>query len=207
MPDLSDELRQAADDAARQARPAAVADVIRRGNRRRHSAIAQRSIGGLSLAGIAVAAILTGTARSTPAAPAAGAATASSTQTLTETTSSTAGNLTVVVRYRDKPRGKLDILSVNFSGHSHVKVKNAVLAITFRPPPGAYPQVAISWLSLLRPGQLAGFSGSVPVKLLSSGKGLNNPLSGTTIRTALQATNPKATRPGQTIMQEAMTLY
>ena len=55
MPDLNDELQQLADQAARQAQPAA-ADVLRQGDRRRRRAITQWSAGGVTAA-VAVAGV------------------------------------------------------------------------------------------------------------------------------------------------------
>src|SRR5258708_40306767 len=102
-----------ADDAACQARPLAAADVIRRGDRRRRPAIAQRALGGLSIAGIAAAVILTGAASGAPAPPAAAASgTTPGATTVTETTSSPAGDLTIAVKYQPEPHGKLRLLSV-----------------------------------------------------------------------------------------------
>jgi hypothetical protein len=53
VPDLKDELRQLADDAARQARPLAVADVIREGDRRHRRTIIARRRGGPRSPGLA----------------------------------------------------------------------------------------------------------------------------------------------------------
>jgi hypothetical protein len=58
MVDLTSELRQMADDAACRARPLAVAEVIRRGDRRHRRSIARRSLGGLSATGVIAAAII-----------------------------------------------------------------------------------------------------------------------------------------------------
>ena len=66
MVDLTSELQQVADDAARQARPLAVAEVIRRGDQRRRRSITRLSLGGLSATGV-VAAAITGTIALLPA--------------------------------------------------------------------------------------------------------------------------------------------
>ena len=58
MVDLTSELQQVADDAARQARPLAVAEVIRRGDRRRRRSITRLSLGGLSATGVVAAVII-----------------------------------------------------------------------------------------------------------------------------------------------------
>jgi hypothetical protein len=65
--DLTSELRRMADDAARQARPPAAAEIIRQGDRRRRRSLTRQSLGALSVAGAAGAGLalglgLTGTA-------------------------------------------------------------------------------------------------------------------------------------------------
>jgi hypothetical protein len=68
--ELTSELRRMADDAARQARPPAAADIIRQGDRRRRRSLTHQSLGALSAAGIAGAGVALGvglTAGSTPA--------------------------------------------------------------------------------------------------------------------------------------------
>ena len=66
MSDLTSELQQMADDAARQARPLAAADVIRRGDRRHRRSITRLSLGGLSATG-AIAAVIVGVIALLPA--------------------------------------------------------------------------------------------------------------------------------------------
>ena len=56
MSELTSELQRMADDAARQARPPAAAEIIRQGDRRRRS-LTRRSLGGLSAAGVAGAGV------------------------------------------------------------------------------------------------------------------------------------------------------
>jgi hypothetical protein len=58
MVDLTSELQQMADDAARQARPLAVAEVISRGDRRHRRSIMRLSLGGLSATGVVAAVII-----------------------------------------------------------------------------------------------------------------------------------------------------
>jgi hypothetical protein len=58
MVDLTSELQQMADDAARQARPLTAAEVIRRGDRRRRRSITRLSLGGLSATGVIAAVII-----------------------------------------------------------------------------------------------------------------------------------------------------
>ena len=60
MSELTSELRRMADDAARQARPPAVAEIIRQGDRRRRRSLTRQSLGGLSAAGIAGAGVALG---------------------------------------------------------------------------------------------------------------------------------------------------
>ena len=66
MVDVTSELQQLAEDAARQARPLAAADVIRRGDRRHRRSITRLSLGGLSAAGV-VAAVIIGVIALAPA--------------------------------------------------------------------------------------------------------------------------------------------
>jgi hypothetical protein len=66
MVDVTSELQQMADDAARQARPLAAADVIRRGDRRHRRSIMRLSVGGLSATGV-VAAVIIGVIALSPA--------------------------------------------------------------------------------------------------------------------------------------------
>ena len=58
MVDLTSELHQVADDAARQARPLGAAEVIRRGDQRHRRSITRLSLGGLSATGVVAAAII-----------------------------------------------------------------------------------------------------------------------------------------------------
>src|SRR5580704_4841127 len=66
MVDVTSELQQMADDAARRARPLAAADVIRRGDRRHRRSVTRLSVGGLSAAGV-VAAVIIGVIALAPA--------------------------------------------------------------------------------------------------------------------------------------------
>jgi hypothetical protein len=60
VPELTSEFRRVADDAARQARPPAVADVIRQGDRHRRHSLTRQSLGVLSAAGVAGAGVALG---------------------------------------------------------------------------------------------------------------------------------------------------
>jgi hypothetical protein len=182
MPDLTDELRRVAADAASGAVPEAITEVIRRGDRRRRRAIAQRSAGGLSALGFSAVLLITGIAHhaATPTSPTAAAA---GVTTLTETTSSAAGTLTIQVRYRSVPSGWARLLSVTYSGSAHASVPRPALVLTLRPlrsgRGGAGPvnlggSVAIK----LTRSELGHFAGSVPLPLLRQlDKG--KPVSGT----------------------------
>jgi hypothetical protein len=66
MVDVTSELQQLAEDAARQARPLAAAEVIRRGDRRHRRSVTRLSVGGLSAAGV-VAAVIIGVIALAPA--------------------------------------------------------------------------------------------------------------------------------------------
>jgi hypothetical protein len=64
---LTSELRRMADDAARQARPPAAADIVRQGDLRRRRSIARQSIGGLSAVGVVGAGVALGLGLNGPA--------------------------------------------------------------------------------------------------------------------------------------------
>lgn len=175
MSDLTDELQRMADDSAYRARPLPMVDVIRRGDRRRRRAIAQQSLGGLSVAGIAAAVIFAGAAAA-PVAPAAAGATGGN--TLTATTSSPTGDMTVQVKYRYEPRGKIKLLSVTYFGDSKVAAKKPSLIFVFGPanlPGPPQMQHRSQWQSVkvhgfffffvsLRGADLHNFAGSLPAR-------------------------------------------
>ncbi|MGH3202812.1 MAG: hypothetical protein ACRDP5_12285 [Streptosporangiaceae bacterium] len=60
MSELTSELQRMADDAARQARPPAAAEIIRQGDRRRRRSLTRQSLGGLSAAGVVGAGVALG---------------------------------------------------------------------------------------------------------------------------------------------------
>lgn len=70
MSELTSELRRMADDAARQARPPAAADIIRQGDRHRRRSLTHQSLGALSAAGIAGAGVALGVGLTSGATPA-----------------------------------------------------------------------------------------------------------------------------------------
>ena len=60
MSELTSELQRMADDAGRQARPLAAAEIIRQGDRRRRRSLARQWMGGLSVAGVVGAGVALG---------------------------------------------------------------------------------------------------------------------------------------------------
>lgn len=60
MSNLTSELQQMADGAARQVRPPAAAEIIRQGDRRRRRSLTRQSLGGLSAAGVVGAGVALG---------------------------------------------------------------------------------------------------------------------------------------------------
>jgi hypothetical protein len=68
--ELTTELRQMADDAARQAQPPAAADIIRQGDRRRRRSLTYQSVGALSAAGVVGAGVALGVGLTAGSAPA-----------------------------------------------------------------------------------------------------------------------------------------
>jgi hypothetical protein len=146
----------------------AVADVIRRGNRRHTRTIAQRSIGGLSAVGLGAAVLFTGVTHHPASNPAASGATANS-ETVAVTQSSAGGQLTMQVKYRILPNRKIKILSVNCSGDStRALKKHSFLAVVFGPGlhPGKDGQ-SVGYVFGLRTNSSHHFSGSLPAKFVS----------------------------------------
>jgi hypothetical protein len=127
-PDLSDQLRAVADEGARQARPQAVADVIRRGNRYRQRTIAQRSLGGLSVLGLGAAMIMTGAAGHHPA-PAAASGKSSSLATVTSQATTSAAKISIDLKYRHLAKSKDEFVSLSFSAHSDLAIKNPAFVV------------------------------------------------------------------------------
>jgi hypothetical protein len=137
MSDLTDELRQLSDDAARHARPQAITEVIKRGNHRRYRTIAQRSIGALSIAGLGAAVLFTGAfsnATSSPGAAAAGGASSKGVITQTQTTSLNGMTLTVKISYRNEPKSTVKVISLTYSGSIKTPPSSLALTIQFGPP-------------------------------------------------------------------------
>jgi hypothetical protein len=179
--DLTSELQAMADNAAHQARPLAAADVIRRGDRRRRRTIAQQSLGGLSVAGVAAVAIFAGVAGGVPVAPASSSGASPAGHTLAETTSSRAGAMTISAKYLYEPHGRIKLLSVTYSGDAQVAVRKPSLLFEFGSgnPQGAPPAtnrqqrqstnlrglpVIIFFFVNLRPAALHDFTGSLAAR-------------------------------------------
>ena len=164
----------------------------------RRLSIVRRSAAGLSVAGIATAVILTGTAASSAApntvkAPAA----ARNATTLDGGTASSAGKMTVIVTDVRRRGGALTLTSVRYAGGATVTAKNPALILTIAPAGpclGARRTAAIASASLaaggpkpvrcpgpgrrherililairLRLHTLASFSGKLPASIIKS---------------------------------------
>jgi hypothetical protein len=96
------------------------------GPRRRLAAIAAAGVTGAALVAGAV------TASAAPAAPA-----PSRVITLTSSTSSAAGHLTVRFRYQPERAGKIKALPVSYAGGTGLKLRHPVLIVTLRPVLGS----------------------------------------------------------------------
>jgi len=166
--DLTDEMRQLAADAATHARPMAVTEVIRRGNRRRTRTVAQRSIGGLSAVGLGAAVLFTGVTHHLGSNPAASGSVPGG-NTVTVTSTSAAGSLTMAVKYLYRPAGRIKLVSVTYSGDSKKVKKNPILIITFGPGLDTKPNKPSQSFGIvlkLHASQLHHFSGSLAAKFL-----------------------------------------
>ncbi|HET7015417.1 MAG TPA: hypothetical protein VFI65_15980 [Streptosporangiaceae bacterium] len=168
MFDLNDEMRHMAADAAHNARPMAVTEVIRLGNRRRTRTIAQRSIGGLSAVGLGAAVLFTGGTHHLGSNPAASSAIKGG-NTLSVSSTSALGDISMRVKYSDLPTGKVKIVSVTYSGDIKKPSKHGFVELEFGPGLAtgkpANPIGIIFIGTPLRPGQHH-FSGSLSGKSL-----------------------------------------
>src|ERR1700683_356135 len=208
MSDLSSQLRQVAGDAAAQARPLAVAEVIRRGNRRRQRVIAQRSLSGLSAVGIGAAFVLTG-ATSHPTAPESAAA--SRELTATEQTTSALGKITIVVKYTDESRARLKLNSIAYSIHSNAAVKHPQVVLTFRQVDAGGKGIAAVFLGVIgHSGDQHNFDGKLPAKVLNivhlKGKGLTSGLN-VSVGLMKQGKHPSISIGARSIIQEGVILH
>ncbi len=141
--------------------------------------IGRRGLVGLSAAGATAAVIITAAASGAPASAAAGAAQAH-TNALTETTSSSAGNMTVKATYATGKRGRIKLESVSYVGESSKKgFKHPVLIFTLgpggpftlryqkgKPVRAHFP--AFQVILRLKPSELGDFSGTLSAKILAS---------------------------------------
>jgi len=110
----------------------AITEVIRRGNRRRTRTLAQRSVGGLSAIALGAVAF-TGVTHHPGSDPAASGGKLSGGNTLTTSTVSAAGNLTMTVKYLYRPHGKIKVISVTYSGDMTRVPKLPQLTLSFGP--------------------------------------------------------------------------
>ena len=168
--------------------------------------VSRRGVIGLSAAGLSAAMLVTAAASSAFAAPArpdhsaartSGTARVSqpaasrNTTTVTQTATTSAGDLTVTVRYRTSHRLRLTILSVSYTGGAKVHIKQPSLIFAFasrfplqvrtQPHPAAYylksprPVQVIFFLVRLKAGQLGHFTGTLSardLKVLNTVRGL-----------------------------------
>lgn len=133
MSDLNEELKHMAADGANRATPLAIAEVVRKGNRRRARTIGQRSIGGLSMLGISAAVIVGGAAHPFHGGADHPSGTAAGVTTLTETSATSAGTMTAEVKYRNGPPGKVKLLGVTFTGTTTASIRKADVFVEFGP--------------------------------------------------------------------------
>lgn len=212
MSDLTDELLHMAADGANQARPLPVADVIRRGKRRRARAIGQRSLSGLSVLGIGAAVVMTGVLH--PVHGAAGHPASSSANTgttLTETTRSSAGTMNVQIKYRDEARGEIQPLSIIFAGKSKAVKKHGFITVAFGPVvslgpaqgPGCPPKGKSGAVALgVRVNKNGSFAGSLSRPLIATITRDGNLCGNEIMRVSLM----KNAGPGSNIMTAALIL-
>lgn len=165
MSDLKEELMHMAVDGANEARPLALAEVVRRGDRRRARTIGQRSIGGLSVLSISAAVIVGGAfhpLHGAPNHPVSGAA--AGVTTLTETSANSAGTLTVQVRYRTAPHDKVKILSATFTGTTTASMRTVHVGALLRPSLQSKPDAScifhFGFLAFVRQHKHHSFNGS-----------------------------------------------
>lgn len=168
--------------------------------------VSRRGTAGLAAAGLAATMLVTAAGSSALAAPArpdhsaartSGSARMSqpaasrNTSTVTQTATTSAGDLTVTVRYRTGHRLRPTVLSVSYSGGAKVHVKQPSLIFAFaprfplqvrtRPHTAAYylkagrPLRIIFFQVRIKAGQLGHFAGSLPardLKVLNRDRGL-----------------------------------
>lgn len=158
---------------------AAPSSTSRPSTRRR---VARRYLTGLSAAGLTAALALTVAVGDAAASPA--AKPPARVVTLTSSSSSPTGNLTVQVKYQLEPRGRNKVLSVTFSGGSKISLKHPALIMSLRPMvplPLVHRQVhcqkigthrrcsirVIAFVTILKIHNQRHFSGALPAKALA----------------------------------------
>jgi hypothetical protein len=107
---------------------------MHRGSRRRARTIGQRSIGGLSVLSVSAAVIVGGAFHPLHGAarhPASGRA--AGVTTLTETSKTSDGTLTVQVKYRNEPHGNVKVLGLTISGTPTFSLRRAFIHNFFGP--------------------------------------------------------------------------
>lgn len=216
MSDLKEELMRMAVDGADKARPLAIAEVMRRGNRRRTRTIGQRSIGSLSVLSVSAAVIVAGAvhpfhgAASHPASGTAGVT------TLIETTASAAGLVTIEVKYRNGPPGKVKLLGVTFAGTTTASIRRPALLVEFGPivrrevklpAPGCGNRQTDGIIRGLRLHKNHSFSGSLRINFdIPPVKGIGIACDGTVMRVSVLARNSSRPLLLLTALTEAFVL-
>jgi hypothetical protein len=120
-------------------------------------------LGKVAAVGLGAVAILAVTAAQAAAPSSSGAARGIT--TVTETTSSPAGSMTVKLRYRPLPHGKLKLLWLGFSGAANKYIKNPQINIEFRPPRPSRQEPGID-IVIFAFGPARHFAGSLGTKHL-----------------------------------------
>lgn len=166
MPDLTDEMRQLAADGAAYAHPLAITDVMKRGNRRRARTITQRSIGGLSAVGLGAAVLFTGATHHLGGNPAA-ASSAVTGNTITTTSTTSAGDITMRVKYKYLPKRKIRIESVVVTADTRKLVKNPSAVFIFGPGLSPSAKATYTFIGVgTQPNSGHHFTGSLPISIL-----------------------------------------
>jgi hypothetical protein len=162
VPELTDEVRQAT-----------------RARRLTRLHLSRRSLTGLAVAGMTGVVVLTGAVSGAAASPATHGP--SRVITLTNSTSSSAGHLTIQLKYELVSARAIKMISIKYSGGSPLKLARPALVVTLRPviglplpragkPPRQGPVVTL----VLRIRDLRSFSGNLPTRfLVPVGKGVS----------------------------------
>jgi hypothetical protein len=145
--------------AAQAAPPRLSADAAWRAGRRRRWAAMAVSAATVTAAAVLVPLAVRGVTAAAPTSPAA----APGGTMLTETTSSPAGTMTVQVRYQPDRTGAR-LLSITYSGSSHVSVRHPGLAFSLKEPVAAHRVEVVTIGIRLTQSELRHFTGSVPLR-------------------------------------------